>query len=227
MPPGLVRVVVASASRRAELAVPGVVPVAELVPGLARRVGLLERSTAYAGYRLLRGHRELDPSAGLAAQGVRDGAVLSVVAGVDDPVPLVHDDLVEAVAEVVDGQVPVAGPAAVRRAALLGACLAAAVGVTTLLRVGSSLAGAVAAVVAVTWVAGALGLGPTEPRVAAVLWWIGGAYAVAGAVLLLGWSPGLPAVPGWVWSTRPVAAVALACASVGLVAVTFARPRAG
>ena len=38
---GLVRVTVASGSRRVDLVLPGAVPVAELVPELARSVGIL------------------------------------------------------------------------------------------------------------------------------------------------------------------------------------------
>lgn len=225
MLPGLLRILVTSGSRRTEMAVPGVVPVAELVPGLADHVGLLERSTAYGGYRLLVGDRVLDPSAGLSAQGVHDGAVLTVAAAVDDPVPVVRDDLAEALGDIVDREVPSVGAADARRAALGAACLAAAVGVAMLLRLGSSLAGSAAAVVAATCAAGALGLGSTEPRVASAVWWIAGANAAAGAALLLGWSPAPPAVPGWVWPARAVAAVGLACVSLVLVAATFPRPK--
>ncbi|MDE0778983.1 MAG: EsaB/YukD family protein, partial [Nocardioides sp.] len=50
---GLVRVTVASGSRRVDLVLPGAIPVAELVPELARSVGLLDSATVYAGYRLV------------------------------------------------------------------------------------------------------------------------------------------------------------------------------
>ena len=49
---GLVRVTVASGTRRVDLVLPGAVPVAELVPELARSVGLLDPVTVYGGYRL-------------------------------------------------------------------------------------------------------------------------------------------------------------------------------
>ena len=48
MPPagaGLVRVTVISASRRVDLVLPGAICVAELVPELARSVGLLDAGT--------------------------------------------------------------------------------------------------------------------------------------------------------------------------------------
>jgi len=50
---GLVRVTVASGTRRVDLVLPGAVPVAELVPELARSVGLLDATTVYGGYRLV------------------------------------------------------------------------------------------------------------------------------------------------------------------------------
>jgi hypothetical protein len=46
---GLVRVTIASGSRRVDLVLPGSIPVAELVPELARSVGLLDASTVYGG----------------------------------------------------------------------------------------------------------------------------------------------------------------------------------
>ena len=49
---GLVRVTVASGTRRVDLVLPGSVPVAELVPELARSVGLLDAATVYGGYRV-------------------------------------------------------------------------------------------------------------------------------------------------------------------------------
>ena len=71
---GLVRVTVASGTRRVDLVLPGAVPVAELVPELARRVGLLDPSTVYGGYRLVTAEgRELATDAGLVIQGVEDG----------------------------------------------------------------------------------------------------------------------------------------------------------
>ena len=54
---GLVRVTVASGTRRVDLVLPGAVPVAELVPELARSVGLLDPSTVYGGYRLVPGFK--------------------------------------------------------------------------------------------------------------------------------------------------------------------------
>lgn len=104
MPDGLLRITAVSGGRRSDLAVPAGVAVAELVPDLARAVGLLDPAAVYAGYRLVAHGRRLQPDRGLREQGVQDGALLVVAAGVDDPAPAVHDDLVDATVEVVRQQ---------------------------------------------------------------------------------------------------------------------------
>ncbi|MGN6129279.1 MAG: EsaB/YukD family protein, partial [Nocardioidaceae bacterium] len=48
----LVRVTVVAGERRADLALPGGVPVAELLPELARTVGVLDAENVYGGYGL-------------------------------------------------------------------------------------------------------------------------------------------------------------------------------
>lgn len=100
----LVRVTAVAGARRSDVAVPGGVAVAELVPELARAVGLLDPAAAYAGYGLQLRGRRLQPDRGLDEQGVDDGALLVVTSGADRPAPMTHDDLVEATAEVVDGE---------------------------------------------------------------------------------------------------------------------------
>src|SRR3954470_962465 len=100
---GLVRVTIASGTRRVDLVLPGAVPVAELVPELARSVGLLDPATVYGGYRLVPADgRRLEPDAGLILQGIEDGGVITVAAGVDDQPPRVYDDVVEAMTDVVE-----------------------------------------------------------------------------------------------------------------------------
>ena len=97
------RVTVASGTRRVDLVLPGAVPVAELVPELARSVGLLDAATVYGGYRLVTAEgRELATDAGLVIQGVEDGGLITVAAGVDDAPPRVYDDVVEAMTDVVE-----------------------------------------------------------------------------------------------------------------------------
>ncbi len=94
---GLVRVTVSSGTRRVDLVLPGSVPVAELLPELARSVGLLDALTVYGGYRLVTADgRALAPDSGLTLQGVEDGGLLSVTAGIDEEPPRVYDDVVEA-----------------------------------------------------------------------------------------------------------------------------------
>ena len=111
---GLVRVTVASGSRRVDLVLPGAVPVAELVPELARSVGILDAATVYGGYRLIaQDGRQLAGDAGLTIQGIEDGGLLTVTAGIDDEVPRVYDDIVEAMADVVEHELSPCEPAAV------------------------------------------------------------------------------------------------------------------
>ena len=119
---GLVRVTVASGTRRVDLVLPGAVPVAELVPELARSVGLLDPATVYGGYRLVTPEgRELAGDAGLIIQGIEDGGLLTVTAGVDDEPPRVYDDVVEAMTDVVERDLKPWEPASGRRTALSAA----------------------------------------------------------------------------------------------------------
>src|SRR4051794_8108626 len=105
---GLVRVTVSSGTRRVDLVLPGSVPVAELVPELARSVGLLDAATVYGGYRVVTAEgRELAPETGLITQGIQDGGLLTVTAGVDEAAPRGFDDVVEGMtARVGRGQRP-------------------------------------------------------------------------------------------------------------------------
>ena len=99
----LVRVSVSSGTRRADLGMPGGIPVVELVPELARELGVLDAQNASHGFRLVAGGGLLDPDRSLAAQGITDGAVLSLET-VDVSTDKVYDDVVEAVADVVETQ---------------------------------------------------------------------------------------------------------------------------
>lgn len=100
----LVRVTVAAGDRRADLGIPGQVSVAEVVPGLARTLGVLDVLTAHGGYWLVRTDgTALDPARSLLAEGVVDGDVLTLEVGAERPEPRVYDDVVEAVADAVEG----------------------------------------------------------------------------------------------------------------------------
>ncbi len=136
-----VRVTVAAATQRADLVLPAALPVAELVPGLARAVGLLDGTTAYGGFRLsTTDGRPLRADAGLVDQGVRHGHVLILVAAVDDPDPLRYDDEAEAMADVTSevvaaGDTPDAGLGG-RRTGWAVVCACSAVGLAAALVAG-------------------------------------------------------------------------------------------
>ena len=179
---GLVRVSVASGARRVDLVLPGSVPVAELVPELARSVGLLDAATVYGGYRVVTASgRELSGEGGLVAQGVEDGGLLTLTAGVDEPPPRIYDDVVEAMTDVVERDLQPWSPASGRRTALTAAALLMGLGgVALFVQHDSLLAGVAAGVAAVVLVAGAVVLSRAqrEPEAAVTVAWIGAAYGV-------------------------------------------------
>ncbi|MFN8195434.1 MAG: type VII secretion integral membrane protein EccD [Nocardioidaceae bacterium] len=218
--PSLVRVTVASATRRVDLVLPGAVPVAELLPELARSVGLLDGATVYAGYRLTTADgRELAGDAGLILQGVEDGGLLTVTAGVDEPPPRVYDDVVEAMTDVVERDLKPWQPASGRRTALVAAALLLALGAAALLLEGGVLAGVTAGLVAAALVAGAVVLSHVQnDREAAVaVAWMGCGYAAA-AGLLLG-SPDQTVGPVSDWFGLPVATAGAGALLAGLVSL--------
>ena len=183
----LVRVTVASGSRRVDLVLPGAVPVAELVPELARSVGLLDGATVYGGYHLVTPEgRRLAGDAGLMIQGIEDGGVITVTAGVDDPVPRVYDDVVEAMTDVVERDLMPWQPASGRRTALAAAGLLLALGAVALLIQDSRLSAVAAALVAGCLVAGAIVLSRAqrEPEAAVAVAWMGTGYAAVAGLLL-------------------------------------------
>ncbi|WP_101525650.1 type VII secretion integral membrane protein EccD [Nocardioides houyundeii] len=185
---GLVRVTVTSGSRRVDLVLPSAVPVAELVPELARSVGLLDASTVYGGYRLVtQDGRQLSNDAGLSIQGVEDGGVLAVAAGYRDEPQRVYDDVVEAMADVVEHELSPWEPTAGRRTALWAASLLLVLGAVALLMQGDTLLGGVAAaVIAGLMVTGAVVLARAqdEPQAAVTVALLACVYAaVAGLVL--------------------------------------------
>jgi hypothetical protein len=210
---GLVRVTVTSGTRRVDLVLPGAVPVAELVPELARGVGLLDAVTVYGGYRLVtQDGRELVGDAGLTIQGVDDGGVITVAAGVDDEPPRVYDDVVEAMTDVVERDLEPWDAAAGRRTALWAAVLLLLVGAgALLLQHGSDVAAAVAVVVAVVLVLGAVVLsrvqGETDAAVTVAL--MGCVYAAV-AGLMIAWDT--------TFFGAPVAAAGGGALAAGLVA---------
>ncbi len=129
---GRVRITVASHLRRVDLAVPSGVPFAELLPELARCVGVLERDTTYRGYRAVtRDGRVLQADAGLSAQGVQHGEIIAISACADDEARCLQDDAIEAVARAAHGAKPWEQGSA-RRARLGAAAALLLVGVPAL-----------------------------------------------------------------------------------------------
>lgn len=98
-----VRASVVSRTRRVDLVLPAEIPLVELLPGLARGAGILDRATASGGYLVLTGGgRMLRLDLSLSEQGVDDGALLVVSSDADESVIARHDDLAEVVASLVD-----------------------------------------------------------------------------------------------------------------------------
>lgn len=218
---GLVRVTVASSTRRVDLVLPGAVPVAELVPELARSVGLLDAATVHGGYRVVtQDGRALTGDAGLTLQGIEDGQLLTVSAGADELLPRVYDDVAEALAEVVERDHGSWEPASVRRTALAaaGVLLALAAGAFLLLR--DQPAGWAGAGVSLALLVAAVVLSRTRPdaEAAVAAGWLATAFAaVAGAALApAGDGPGLP--------LAGAAAGALGVGLLALVGVADGRP---
>jgi ESX secretion system protein EccD len=203
-PHQLVRVTVTSETRRVDLSLPGAVPVAELLPELARCVGLLRPTTAHAGYRLVTvDGRTLAASIGLRQQDVVDGALLAVVAGVDEEVPRVYDDVVEAMADVVECDVAPWSEEARQRAASVAVVVLLLAGAAFLsTQRGSALAVSSAVTLASVLVLGSAALSRSTrasgmPPVAM----LGCVYA---------------AVAGWLVAEGPIASGApIACAGAG------------
>lgn len=184
---GLVRVTVASGSRRVDLVLPGAIPVIELVPELARSVGLLDSATVYGGYRLVTSDgRQLAGDSGLTLQGVEDGQVITVSAGIDDPSVAVYDDVVEAMTDVVEHDLKPWEAASGRRTALWAASLLMALGAAALfIQTDSRLAAVAGAVLAgaLTTAAIVLSRAQAEPEAAVTVAWMGVGYAAVAGLL--------------------------------------------
>ncbi|PWD50522.1 type VII secretion integral membrane protein EccD [Serinibacter arcticus] len=99
----LVRVTVAAGPRRADLTLPAEVPLVEVLPGLARTLGQLEVTSAHTGLELVTAQgRRLGGDVTLGGAGVPDGAVLTLAAAQPRAGNARYDDVVEAVADVVE-----------------------------------------------------------------------------------------------------------------------------
>lgn len=217
---GLVRVTVASGSRRVDLVLPGSVPVAELVPELARSVGLLDAATVYGGYKVVtQDGRRLANDAGLTIQGVEDGGLLTVTAGIDDKAPRVYDDVVEAMADVVENELRPWSSDTGRRTALAAASIMLVLGAfALLLQNGQMVAGIAAGVIAGLLVVSGIVLArvQSEPEAGVAVSIVGSLY---GLVAGLGLGPSdATGMFGW-----PLACAGGAVMAVGIVGVVGLR----
>lgn len=196
---GVLRVSVVAGERRSDLAVPAALPVAELVPGLARRLAVAPG----AGLRLcsLDG-TVLADSDGLARQGVADGSVLTLVP--EPPPPPVLDDPVEALGSVLPSGPP-AGPLPAR--VLSDAVVAAVAGL--LLGLGAAALAAAhqpRACAAAALVLAAVALTRRTGGQVALAGTAAAGYAALAAAQLVGrWRPG----PGASWSAAAGAGLAV------------------
>lgn len=101
----LVRISVTSQGQRLDLSAPPQVPVAELIPTVARLLNRLSAESIHTGFKLVRTDGEpLDPARSLQAQGVDDGDLLTLDLGADQTAPRVYDDIVETVADTVESR---------------------------------------------------------------------------------------------------------------------------
>lgn len=94
----LVKITVTSDDRRLDIGIPDGIPLIEVMPGFARRLGVLDPTLVHGGYALQRvdGTR-LDATLSATAQGVHSGEVLTLVRGTALSRPRVYDDVTEAV----------------------------------------------------------------------------------------------------------------------------------
>lgn len=152
----LVRVTVAAGPRRADLTLPAEVPLIEILPGLARTLGQLEVTSAHAGLELVTAHgRRLGGDATLNSAGVSEGAVLTLATAEARKGASRYDDVVEAVADVVEaGSAPWSPEDAARAAVgvaavflLAGGAVLAVSGLSTVLTASLGGAGALLALV--------------------------------------------------------------------------------
>jgi type VII secretion integral membrane protein EccD len=226
---GLVRVSVAAGSRRVDLALPGEVPVVELVPEVVRHLGLLEAATVHGGHRLaVPDGRVLAGGLGLAAQGVEDGALLVVTSRLDDVPPRVHDDEAEALSEAVEQGFAPWRAADSRRTTLATATLLLALGAVAMMLHGGGTAGAAAAGVAVVLLAGSTVLDRAGRDGAGVLVLLATPWAAVAGMLVV---PG--PWPGWGWPpadsffSAPVAGAGAGVLVAGLAGLLGMRERRG
>lgn len=94
----VMRVSVVHAERRIDLAIPGRLPLVEVLPGVARGLGVLDPTLVHGGYQLTRADgTALDPTRGAQSQDIDQGEILTLVRGNLIATAKRYDDVVEAV----------------------------------------------------------------------------------------------------------------------------------
>ncbi|GAA4246828.1 type VII secretion integral membrane protein EccD [Dactylosporangium darangshiense] len=145
---GLARITINAPKRRVDVAVPDAVPLAELLPELLQHAGngLADDGERHGGWLLRRSDgTTLSAAAGLAGQGVHDGAVLHLVPARAGWPELEYDDVVEAIAAGARRQGLPWSPAATRATALSIAGAGFAVALLAIVRADMPLAAAAVA----------------------------------------------------------------------------------
>ncbi|MER7002294.1 type VII secretion integral membrane protein EccD [Dactylosporangium sp. NPDC000555] len=146
---GLARITINAPQRRVDVAVPDAVPLAELLPELLQHAGtgLADDGERHGGWLLRRADgTTLSAAAGLAGQGVHDGAVLHLVPARTGWPELEYDDVVEAIAAGARRHGMPWSPAATRATSLAVAGAGLAVALVSMVRAGLPLAAAAVAV---------------------------------------------------------------------------------
>lgn len=212
----VLRLSIVSDDRRLDVSVPAQIPLIELLPGFARKLGMLDPTLAHGGYALHSSSgTPLDPARGIGSQGVHDGELLTLVRGGLLTETRVYDDVVEAVIDATSQQHGSWTPRDSSRTALavsvtfLTLCAFLLIGAGRNFELSVILAGAGAVVLIATSVVLAR-LGQSEAGAA-----LGLAAAAYGGIA------GYLVAPGdtiWGW---PIAAGALGLVIVGGAALAF------
>jgi type VII secretion integral membrane protein EccD len=205
---GLTRVTLNTPQRRVDVALPGSVALAELLPELLHHagIGLADDGEQHGGWVLRRPDgTQLDEGKALQQLAVRDGEVLHLVPAREQWPELEYDDVVEAIAAGARRRGAAWTPNATRTATLAGAGLLLLAGVVSLLRGGPiwgpgaymSLTVAVLLLVGGVLASRAYGDGVAGSALAGFAL----PYAFAGGALLIGDPEGLDVgvIPGITW----------------------------
>ena len=218
----LVRVSVTAGERSVDLGAPGSVPVAELVPGLVRALNLLAPDTVHGGFWLVRSDGVvIDSDRSLAAQGVQNGAVLTLESGAKVAEIRVYDDIVEAVADAVEGEY---APWTAHDSALTAVLAEVAFLLTgAVLLLGADRASPFPPMIALTGGLLVLGAGAVVGRVGKQA---GGARALVLTACVYGLVAGVTVGSGslgWGWPTASAGLGLLVFAALGIPVLTAAR----